>query len=166
MPELRHNILTREWVIIATERAKRPEEFATKKKVRKLVTAFEATCPFCPGNERLTPPETYVVRGASGWRVRVTPNKFAALAYEGEPVRSFQGIRRKVDGVGIHEVIIDSPDHSKSLALLSDAQVQLILQTYLNRFLFASRDPRIEQVTIFKNHGQAAGTSSSTRTRR
>jgi len=159
MPELRHNILTREWVIIATERAKRPEEFAAKKKEKTVVPAFVATCPFCPGNEKLTPPETYVVRGASGWRVRVTPNKFATLSYEGEPLRSFQGIRRTVNGVGIHEVIIDSPDHSKSMALLSDAHVEVILQTYLNRFLFASRDPRIEQVTIFKNHGEAAGTS-------
>jgi len=159
MPELRHNILTREWVIIATERAKRPEEFAAKKQEKKHVPAFEATCPFCPGNEKLTPPETYVVRGASGWRVRVTPNKFAALSYEGEPLRSFQGIRRTVQGVGIHEVIVDTPDHSKSLALLSDAHVEVILETYLNRFLFASRDPRIEQVTIFKNHGAHAGTS-------
>jgi UDPglucose--hexose-1-phosphate uridylyltransferase len=159
MPELRHNILTREWVIIATERAKRPEEFATKKKPRKLVTAFEAKCPFCPGNENLTPPETYAVRGASGWRVRVTPNKNAALFDEGQPLRRFQGIRRTVRGVGIHEIIVDTPDHSKSLAQLSDAHVELILQTYLDRFLFASRDPRIEQVTIFKNHGEAAGTT-------
>ena len=159
MPELRHNLLTREWVIIATERAKRPEEFAAEKKEKKVVPAFVPTCPFCPGNEELTPPETYAVRGASGWRVRVTPNKFAVLSYEGQRVRSFQGIRRTVSGVGIHEVIIDSPDHSKSPALLSDAQVGLIIQTYLNRFLFASQDTRIEQVTIFKNHGEAAGTS-------
>jgi UDPglucose--hexose-1-phosphate uridylyltransferase len=91
--------------------------------------------------------------------VRVTPNKFAALSYEGERRRYIQGIRRTVTGVGIHEVIIETPDHSKSTALLDDAQVEIILQTYLHRFLFASRDPRIEQVTLFKNHGEAAGTS-------
>jgi UDPglucose--hexose-1-phosphate uridylyltransferase len=159
MPELRHNVLTREWVIIATERAKRPEDFVKRKKEKKTLPAYVATCPFCPGNENLTPPETYVVPDTSSWRVRVTPNKFAALSYQGERRRSIQGIRRTVTGVGIHEVIIETPDHSKTTALLEDAQVETVLQTYLNRFLFASRDPRVEQVTIFKNHGEAAGTS-------
>jgi UDPglucose--hexose-1-phosphate uridylyltransferase len=159
MPELRHNVLTREWVIIATERAKRPEDFVKKKKEKKVIPAFVPTCPFCPGNETLTPPETYVVPDTGTWRVRVTPNKFAALSYQGERRRSVQGIRRTVTGVGIHEVIIETPDHSKTTALLEDAQVETIIQTYLNRFMFASRDPRIEQVTLFKNHGEAAGTS-------
>jgi UDPglucose--hexose-1-phosphate uridylyltransferase len=159
MPELRHNVLTREWVVIATERAKRPEDFAKKKKEKKVLPAHVPTCPFCPGNEKMTPPETYVVPDTGSWRVRVTPNKFAALSYQGERRRWIQGIRRTVSGVGIHEVIIETPDHSKSTALLEDAQVETIIQAYLNRFMFASRDPRIEQVTLFKNHGEAAGTS-------
>jgi UDPglucose--hexose-1-phosphate uridylyltransferase len=159
MPELRHNILTREWVVIATERAKRPEDFAKKKKEKKVLPAHVPTCPFCPGNEKMTPPETYVVPDTGSWRVRVTPNKFAALSYQGERRRWIQGIRRTVSGVGIHEVIVETPDHSKSTALLEDAQVETIIQAYLNRFMFASRDPRIEQVTLFKNHGEAAGTS-------
>jgi UDPglucose--hexose-1-phosphate uridylyltransferase len=159
MPELRHNVLTREWVVIATERAKRPEDFAKKKKEKKVLPAHVPTCPFCPGNEKMTPPETYVVPDTGSWRVRVTPNKFAALSYEGERRRWIQGIRRTVSGVGIHEVIVETPDHSKSTALLEDAQVETIIQAYLNRFMFASRDPRIEQVTLFKNHGEAAGTS-------
>jgi UDPglucose--hexose-1-phosphate uridylyltransferase len=146
-------------VVIATERAKRPEDFAKKKKEKKVLPAHVPTCPFCPGNEKMTPPETYVVPDTGSWRVRVTPNKFAALSYEGERRRWIQGIRRTVSGVGIHEVIIETPDHSKSTALLEDAQVETIIQAYLNRFMFASRDPRIEQVTLFKNHGEAAGTS-------
>jgi UDPglucose--hexose-1-phosphate uridylyltransferase len=159
MPELRHNVLTREWVIIATERARRPEEFARQSQEKKPLPTYVATCPFCPGNESMTPPETYVVPDTTGWRVRVTPNKFAALSYQGERRRSVQGIRRTVTGVGIHEVIIETPDHSKSTALLEDGQVETIIQTYLHRFIFASHDPRVEQVTIFKNHGEAAGTS-------
>ncbi len=159
MPELRHNLITREWVIIATERAKRPEDFAKKTKEKRSLPAYLATCPFCPGNEKLTPAETYVVRDTNGWRVRVTPNKFAALAYEGERRRAIQGIRRTVTGVGMHEVIIETPDHSKSTALLTDREVELIVQTYLHRFKFASADPRVEQITLFKNHGEAAGTS-------
>jgi UDPglucose--hexose-1-phosphate uridylyltransferase len=159
MPELRYNILTREWVIIATERAKRPEDFAKKEKEKKVLPPYVATCPFCPGNEKLTPPATHVVPDTSSWRVRVTPNKFAAVSQEGERKRKIVGIRRAVTGVGIHEVIVETPDHSKTTALLSDGEVETIIETYLNRFKFASQDPRIEQITIFKNHGDAAGTS-------
>jgi len=159
MPELRHNVLNQEWVIIATERAKRPEEFAKKNTEKKVIPSFVPACPFCPGNEKMTPPETYVVPGEKGWQVRVSPNKFAALSYQGARERFAQGIRRTVTGVGIHEVIIETPDHSKTTALLTDREVEIIIHTYLNRFQFASADPRVEQVTIFKNHGEAAGTS-------
>jgi UDPglucose--hexose-1-phosphate uridylyltransferase len=159
MPELRHNILTQQGVIIATERAKRPEEFAKKNKEKKVIPSFVPTCVFCPGNEKMTPPETYIAPGPSGWQVRVSPNKFAALSYQGERTRKIQGISRTVSGVGIHEVIIETPDHSKTTALLTDHEVETVIQTYLNRFNFASADSRVEQVTIFKNHGEAAGTS-------
>ncbi|MBI1983430.1 MAG: galactose-1-phosphate uridylyltransferase [Acidobacteria bacterium] len=158
MPELRYNVITRDWVIIATERAKRPDQFV-KKQEKKAVPPFVANCPFCPGNEKMTPPETYVVPDSKTWQLRVTPNKFAALAYEGERRRSVQGIRRTVSGVGIHEVIVETPDHSKAMALLSDGEMEIIIQAYLHRFKAASSDPRVEQVTIFKNHGDTAGTS-------
>jgi UDPglucose--hexose-1-phosphate uridylyltransferase len=158
MPELRYNVITREWVVIATERAKRPDQFVRKEE-RKRLPEHDPKCPFCPGNEAMTPPETYVVPDTKSWRVRVTPNKFAALSYEGERKRIVQGIRRTVTGVGIHEVIVETPAHNKTTALLSDHEVELIVQTYINRFKSAYSDPRIEQVTIFKNHGEAAGTS-------
>jgi UDPglucose--hexose-1-phosphate uridylyltransferase len=159
MPELRYNVITRDWVIIATERAKRPDQFIKKQGERKPLPSYVATCPFCPGNEKMTPPETYVVPDTKTWQLRVTPNKFAALSYEGERRRSIQGIRRTVTGVGIHEVIVETPDHSKTTGLLSDREVEIIVDAYLNRFKAASSDPRVEQVTIFKNHGDAAGTS-------
>jgi UDPglucose--hexose-1-phosphate uridylyltransferase len=146
-------------VIIATERARRPRDFANKSKDKKALPSFVDTCPFCPGNEKMTPPETYAVPGTNGWRVRVTPNKFAAVSYEGGLQRSFHGLRHTITGVGIHEVIVETPDHSKTTALLKDSEVESIIQAYLNRFLFASADPRVEQVTVFKNHGEAAGTS-------
>jgi UDPglucose--hexose-1-phosphate uridylyltransferase len=158
MPELRQNILTREWVIIATERAKRPKEFA-KKSEKKVLPAHSPNCPFCPGNEHMTPPQTYLVPDTGSWRIRVTPNKFAAVSYEGELHRTVKGIRRTITGVGIHEVIVETPQHNLPTALQEDAQVELLIETYLNRFDFASKDPRVEQVTLFKNHGEAAGTS-------
>jgi UDPglucose--hexose-1-phosphate uridylyltransferase len=159
MPELRYNVITREWVIIATERAKRPDQFIKEKKSRPPAPAFVADCPFCPGNEKMTPPQTYIVPDTDSWRVRVTPNKFAALSSRGDLRRSLAGVRRMVTGVGIHEVIVETPDHSKTTALLHDRDVEIIIETYLNRFKFASSDPRVEQITIFKNHGEAAGTS-------
>ena len=159
MPELRYNVITRDWVIIATERAKRPDQFVKKREEKKAIPSFVANCPFCPGNEKMTPPETYVVPDTKTWQLRVTPNKFAALSPEGERHRSIQGIRRTVTGVGIHEVIVETPDHSKTTALLSDREVEIIIEVYLHRFKAASSDPRVEQVTIFKNHGDAAGTS-------
>jgi UDPglucose--hexose-1-phosphate uridylyltransferase len=159
MPEIRHNVLTREWVIISTERAKRPQEFAKERGAKEPRPAFDPKCPFCPGNEAMTPPATLVVPEDGAWKVRVTPNKFAALSYVGDRERSFDGIRHKVAGVGIHEVIVETPDHSKTTALVEDRQVETLLDTYLNRFNFASSDPRVELVTIFKNHGAAAGTS-------
>src|ERR1700747_2708534 len=82
MPELRQNFFTKEWVIIATERAKRPEDLATHR-VAEPGPGFVESGPFCPGNESKTPPEVsrYPVSGQP-WAVRVIPNKFAALSSE------------------------------------------------------------------------------------
>jgi UDPglucose--hexose-1-phosphate uridylyltransferase len=158
MPEIRYNVITREWVVIATERAKRPDQFK-RKDAKKELPPYNPQCPFCPGNEAMTPPPTFAIPDHANWKVRVTPNKFAALNYEGERVRTVKGIRRTVTGVGIHEVIVETRPHNVTMALLTDHDVELIVETYLDRFKSASSDPRIEQVTIFKNHGDAAGTS-------
>jgi UDPglucose--hexose-1-phosphate uridylyltransferase len=160
MPELRQNFFTKEWVIIATERAKRPEELATHR-VAPTVPSFVETCPFCPGNEGKTP--TDVLRYPAGtsepWSVRVVPNKFAALSSELQPTRALQHLRRRIEGFGFHEVIVDSPDHAACIAVLPDAQVARILTIFKERYNTLSLDRRINQVTIFKNHGADAGPS-------
>ena len=158
MPELRQNFFTKEWVIIATERARRPEEMATHRAVQP-VPAFVETCPFCPGNENKTPPEVMRVPAGNSWAVRVIPNKFAALSSELQPTRSLQHLRRRVDGFGFHEVIIDSPDHSRYMGLLSDEHVGSILTVYRERYNALSLDRRVNHITIFKNHGTDAGAS-------
>ncbi|MDO8446187.1 MAG: galactose-1-phosphate uridylyltransferase [Deltaproteobacteria bacterium] len=158
MPELRLNLITREWVIIAKERAKRPEEFRITSE-RRALPQFSETCPFCPGNEGRTPPETYSLRDENGWSVRVTPNKFAALSYKGERKRENGGIKRTLSGVGIHEVIVETPSHNMTTALLPLNQVENILRVYRERFVEAYKDPRVEHVIIFKNQGERAGTS-------
>jgi len=160
MPELRQNFFSKEWVIIATERAKRPEELATHRPAQ-AIPAFLETCVFCPGNESKTPPEVLRVPGGPGesWGVRVIPNKFAALSSEVQPTRNLQHLRRRIDGFGFHEVIVDSPDHSRCMALLSDAQVASILGVYRQRYNALSVDRRVNHITIFKNHGADAGAS-------
>ncbi|HWR34679.1 MAG TPA: galactose-1-phosphate uridylyltransferase [Clostridia bacterium] len=159
MPELRQNRFTKEWVIIATERAKRPEEMAILHEVKPL-PSYVAACPFCPGNERLAPPEVCHMDGPDGaWQLRVIPNKFAALAREGEPRRVISRSHRTMNGVGIHDVIVEARDHNANTAFLSDEHVANILRCYRERYLQVSQDLRVTHVTIFKNHGLAAGTS-------
>ena len=160
MPELRQNFFTKEWVIIATERAKRPEELVTHRPVQAAPTFLE-TCPFCPGNEGQSPVEMvrYPANTSEAWTVRVIPNKFAALSSAAQPTRSLQHLRRRIEGFGFHEVIIESPGHSDAMALLPDEHVANILRVYKQRYNMLSLDRRINHVTIFKNHGADAGAS-------
>ncbi len=160
MSELRQNFATKEWVVIATERARRPEELARRRE-RKQVASFVATCPFCPGNEKLTPPEVLRVPSATDvpWHARVIPNKYAALSRDAQPTRTVHRSRRVVNGFGVHDVIIETPDHSQLLALMPESYVAEILHIYKTRYDELTLDPRIALITIFKNHGIDAGTS-------
>lgn len=158
MPKLRQNFITKEWVIFAPERSKRPEEFRTKKE-KKEIPLYSPTCPFCPGNEHLTPPELFSVKKDGNWTVRVVPNKFPALEREGEKTISLKGIKRSITGVGIHEVLIESPIHNLSIPFMDETQILTVLETYKIRYLEAWKNPAVEMVLIFKNHGEGAGTS-------
>lgn len=160
MPELRQNFFTKEWVIIATERARRPEELATHRPAQ-TAPSFVEGCPFCTGNESKTAAEIlrYPKNASEPWAVRVIPNKFAALSSEVQPTRSLQDVWRRIDGFGFHEVIIEGSDHSLCMALLPDSHVANILRIYKERYNLLSMDRRVNHVTIFKNHGADAGAS-------
>lgn len=158
MPELRLNLITREWAIIATERAKRPEEFRQKRD-KKYLPERVNTCPFCPGNENRTPGEIMQISADGSWRIRVTPNKFPALNLEGDRLRINEGLKHLVTGVGRHEVIIESSLHNTTLALMPAGDVSDVLRVYKSRFFDIYNDARVEHVIIFKNHGEGAGTS-------
>ena len=160
MPELRQNFFTKEWVIIATDRAKRPEEMAAHREGQ-LLRNFVEACPFCPGNENKTPPEILRAGGTGehDWRIRVIPNKFAALSRDAQPERTIHRSRRTINGFGVHDVIVETPDHAGFMALMTDVQVAEILRVYMARYSHLSFDPRIAHITIFKNHGTDAGTS-------
>ena len=128
MPELRKDPITREWVIIAVERARRPSDFVISSGDD---LGSPAGCPFCPGNEALTPPEILSFRDPSsqrngpGWWVRVVPNKFPALAIEGGLNKAGHGMYDSMNGVGAHEVIIETSQHDACLAHHPDGVRQM-----------------------------------------
>ena len=161
MPELRQNLATKEWVVIATERAKRPHELSTGP-ARTLTherPSFVPNCPFCPGNEHETPGEILRWPAEGPWRLRVFPNKFAALNRKGARVHCLDGLHRKLSGVGFHEVLIESPLHNTTPALQSVEDLTLTLKAFQTRGREIMDDPRVEQIFYFKNHGASAGTS-------
>ena len=121
--EIRQDPTTKEWVIITKERAKRPQDFINPQ-AKPEPPAFVPSCPFCPGNEAMTPPETYRHPRSGAWQVRAVPNKFAALSYEGELQWRIEGLKRTISGVGVHEGIIESPIHNASPALMTDDLIE------------------------------------------
>jgi len=160
MPELRKDPIISRWVIISTERGKRPHDFVVEPEVTK-----GGFCPFCPGNEHFTPPEIMAYRepGAApntgGWHLRVVSNKFPALVIEGELDKRGEGLYDLMNGIGAHEVIIESPDHAKTLSDISVAQFADVLYAYRDRIMDLEKDPRFRYILIFKNQGRAAGAS-------
>ena len=158
MSEVRLNPITREWVIIAKEKGKKPEDFIIVKENRKP-PEFLKTCPFCPGNETVTPKETFKICDEKGWKIRVVPNKFAMLSNEGERARSHTGLHKNVNGVGTHEVIIETPIHNLTTATMPLEQLKEVIQVYKDRFLEIYRDQRVDHVILFKNSGAASGTT-------
>ena len=89
--------------------------------------------------------------------VRVIPNKFAALSSDIQPTRSLQHLRRRIDGFGFHEVIIDSPDHSRYMALLPDDHVASILRVYKQRYQMLSTGPSGEPYHDFQESWDRCG---------
>jgi UDPglucose--hexose-1-phosphate uridylyltransferase len=159
MPELRKDLITERWVIIATERAKRPHEF-----MHPPSEPEGLVCPFCPGNEGQTPPELWVARASGGpnqpgWKVRVIPNKFPALRIEGEMNREAEGLYDRMNGIGAHEVIIDTPDHNQTLEGQPVADIALALAACQERMIDLQRDERFRYILAFKNVGLEAGAS-------
>jgi len=159
MPELRQNIATKEWVIIATERAHRPEDFVQPSRpLTEDRPEWEADCPFCPGNEELDL-EVMRIPEQGPWQLRVVRNKYPALQLQGERVRRFDGVHRRISGVGYHEVLVEDPQHNTCPALESAAEVSLMLEAFKIRGREIAQDPRVEQIIYFENHGEHAGTS-------
>ncbi len=160
MSELRLNLATREWIIFATERARRPEEFAAETRPARIREPYSPTCPFCPGNPTAYEADpTLVVPGDDGWAVRVLPNRYPALVSHEPPQRSHRGVFHRHSGFGYHEVIVEHPRHDLSLAEMSVPEVYRVLWAYWKRYQALQADSRVGYVVVFKNHGVTAGTS-------
>ncbi len=161
MPELRKDPVLGRWVIISTERAKRPSDYALPAAGKTEAATVERACPFCPGNEGQTPPEVLRRETGGSWQVRVVPNRFPALVREGELDRRGIGIYDRMNGIGAHEVIIETPDHSLDLADLDPDAIAGVLHAFRDRAVHLTKDRRIRYALVFKNHGSSAGASLS-----
>lgn len=162
MPELRRDPVIGRWVIISTERGKRPTDYAPEPEPE-----FGKLCPFCPGNEDKTPPEilAYYPHGREknkpGWWLRVIPNKFPALQIEGSLDRHGDGMYDKMNGIGAHEVLIETPDHKREIGDQEEQRIEDVFWAYRDRIIDLRKDTRFEYILIFKNKGASAGASLS-----
>jgi UDPglucose--hexose-1-phosphate uridylyltransferase len=171
-PEWRQDPLTERLVLISPERAERPMKSA-------------GVCPFCEGHESETPPEVLAYRepgstpNGPGWRVRVVPNRFAAVRldagtdWHGSVGTDFQSVQHELDakdrlevcphgsapGIGVAEVFIECPYHEMTFCNLSREQMADVFRAWRDRLRFWHDDGRVAFVQIFRNEGSAAGAS-------
>ncbi len=161
MGELRKDPILGRWVIIAAERGDRPDVFRSQKPPE---PDDLTKCPFCLGKEKMTPPEIYSLRAPNtkpnepGWRVRVVPNKFPAVGIVKLDKKGF-GLHDMMSGFGAHEVIIESPDHTKEFKDRSIDEISEVIGVLQERVEDLHRDQRFRYVLIFKNKGKEAGAS-------
>ena len=172
--ELRKDFLLDRWAVIATERARRPMDFAKQKKEQ----AQGSVCPMCPGNEHMTPPAVLLYLRSDGeivkdrdtaslrhknWVIRCVPNLYPAFAPPKEQLDQSDIMKSDTFGlaVGHHEVLVESPKHDEHPATADLPQLVHVINAYVDRLQELSQKPYVRYVQIFRNHGQEAGASLS-----
>lgn len=160
MPESRYDPHRGEWTLIAPDRRARPHPAHYS---NATPSQDDPACPFCPGNESETPPEVAALReagdeNAPGWRARCVANKYPAVG-SGEPAREEEYLFSSLKGGGRHEVLIDSPHHTKGLADLGEPHAGGVLRLLQERARALAEAPGVRCVYAFKNHGAQAGAS-------
>jgi len=160
MSEIRFDRLENRYVIIAPKREHRPGM-----PVQESIQNAETKCPFCEGNENMTPPEIFAMRenhaNTKGWKTRVVPNLYKAVQIEVETLSKREGMFEAFSGFGAHEIIIDTPCHSCTMAALENASVEAWLQTIVIRMKDLRKDSRLVSMNIFKNSGKFAGATQA-----
>lgn len=160
MSEWRKDPIVDRWVVIATERSKRPSNYKEIKDVK-----GSSECPLCEGHEKETPPEIIAYReqgterDTPGWWMRVVPNKFPAVDIKGQPNLQERGVYQFMQGFGAHELIIESTKHEPGLDTQSVKQVEEVIWGWRDRSLDLRKDQRFKYIQIFKNTGSTAGAS-------
>ncbi|KAF1081805.1 MAG: Galactose-1-phosphate uridylyltransferase [Candidatus Rifleibacterium amylolyticum] len=155
MPQLRKDPVLKQWVIISPERGKRPSDF----KRQEVKEEDHSACPFCEGNEQMTPPETLAFRSAGtqpnqkGWWVRVVPDSSPILKPEGDSGREGIGMFDAMNSIGIHEMVIESPNHTTNICNSTFEQVREIIWAYKQRLIEIKKNPRYKHFMIVKNSG-------------
>jgi UDPglucose--hexose-1-phosphate uridylyltransferase len=160
MPQLRRDPITGRWIIINVDSPKVPGDFEVEDHTRK-----GETCPFCPHNEKMTPPEVVAYGNkkrkpdTAGWSVRVVPNKYPALEKCNGLDKAGVGIFDRMNGMGCHEVIIETPDHNKEMPEYTDSEMGEVIAIYKERMLDLQKEKRCRYILVFKNYGLSAGAS-------
>lgn len=158
--EIRQNKITKEWVIYAPARRKRPREFQRPEQEKTEIPLYEKNCPFCPGNERMLTPIISEIKDRNNrWKVRVVPNKFPALTPQGDNWRYHKGIYLMMEGYGHHEVIIETPYHNRQIAQMSLNEARTLIEVYHERYKELMEKSKNMMILIFRNYGLRAGTS-------
>ena len=156
MPELRKDPIVGRWVIIATQRARRPGNFIDPYKY--LWKAEKKNCPHCELKEKPLLVMTHKKRGfSSSWDVCVVPSRNPFLETDNNFQRAQQGLYEVIDGFGTHEVIIETPQHTANMADLEVKQISLVLKTYVLRINELKKNKEVQFVLVYKNYGWTAG---------
>jgi UDPglucose--hexose-1-phosphate uridylyltransferase len=167
MNELRRDYFTDRWVIIATERSKRPTDFVKPRPDE----SSSQPCSFCPGNERMTPPSkaSYLREAGglrheadlegqppvTGWLVRTIPNLYPAVKPDEAQVLA----EHMMTASGVHEVIVETPVHTHQPQRMSDDEIRLLFRVYRDRCATIARLPFVRYISLFRNYGKEAGAS-------
>ena len=156
MSNIRTDLLNDKYVLIAPERLHRPDFYQKTPQEGDI-----KNCPFCDGHEDMTPSEIYAIRdnqpNSTGWKTRVVPNLYKAVQVELQSGSKMQGMFETIQGVGAHEVLIDSPNHDKDIVTLDTSHIELWLKSMIQRLEDLKRDRRLVHLSIFKNYGENSG---------
>lgn len=158
MSQMRKDVFSGRWVIVDDTNAVQPSSFRFKPFQRD-----SAFCPFCETNEASTPPEIFAIRrpgsiaNGPGWSVRVVPNSRPQLAIEGDLGRRGEGFHDLMNGIGAHEIIVETPRHDRGLHDLERGEILEVIRAYVARITDLEQDKRMRHVLVFKNHGEGAG---------
>ncbi len=165
MAEVRRDLVKNNWVAVANDRALRPNDFPIARRGFNTCGEASGSCPFCEGNEALTPPEITAWRTGEqqadtpGWLIRTIPNKFSAFSLEGQLEEKRNGIYPCYNGLGQHEVLVETPEHGVEYHSLELERIEKIISMLKERYNVLAEEPRIKYIQIYKNRGMLAGAS-------